>query len=164
MCLLHKKRGPAEEEAVSEVSERGECGKGEEGEQGTGMWLQAVLGVSHRDLQSLLLFRCVFYKPDLLLPPNYRAVHPAFALIVRNKPEPCSTSNDMKCSQTAHKDFTPSWPTLREAGSPIILFPHISLLLSYFLLFPLQHFTPFCYTLTIILLCLSFLEVPLFHC
>lgn len=119
-------------------------------------------GVSHRDLQSLLLFKCVFYRPDLLLPPNYGAVPPAFALTVRNKPD-CSTSSHMGCSQTAHKDFSPSCPMLKEAGSSIIPFPCIFLLLSYFLFSPLLHFLPFCYTLTTILLCLSFLEVPLFH-
>lgn len=83
-------------------------------------------GVSHTALQSWLLFRCVFINQFCCCLPTMGPVHPAFALTVRNKPEPCSSSNHMGCSQTAHKDFSLSCPMLREASSPIVLFPCIS--------------------------------------
>lgn len=104
--------------------------------QAQGCGCRQCWGVSHRSLQSLLLFRCVFYKPDLLLPPDCGASALCLCPDYEEHTWALQHQQSHGILQTAHKHFSLSCPKLREAGSLIILFPCIFPLLSYFLLPP----------------------------
>lgn len=138
--------------------------------QAQGCGCRQCWGASHRSLQSLLLFRCVFYKPDLLLPPDCGASAPCLFLTMRNTPEPCSTSNHMGYSRLPiNISHSPAlcW------GKQVLLsfFSHVFFHCFLTSSFPPTTFSSFLlywHISTTILLCLSFLEAfsffSLFHC